>query len=217
MNAGLRYWLAGTVGGLVLEALLGTVRYDVEGADHYRQYVDAGQPVIFVLWHGRLLPLAHFHRNQGLIALVSRSQDGEYITRLLERWGFRCVRGSSSRGGSSALRQLVRTARDGHSLTITPDGPRGPMQQMKRGALVAAQITGLPVIPAVSGADRAWRLGSWDRFLIPKPFARVRVAYGEPHFVPRDGGEEALIASSRSVEASLNQLIAAVDVDGHRG
>lgn len=217
MNEGARYTIAGLAGSTLLGALHKTARFEVEGAEHYRQFTEAGRPVIFVLWHGRLLPLAYHHRHQDLVALVSRSKDGEYIARVLERWGFDPVRGSSSRGGGTALRQLVRRARGGRTLTLTPDGPRGPRQRMKPGALIAAQMSGLPLIPVAAGADRGWWFESWDRFLVPKPGARIRVAYGEPYFVPRDADTAALEEHGRTLEAALNRLTEEVDgVPGDR-
>ena len=207
----LQYRLAGRLGQLVLDTLLATVRFEVGGAEHYRRYTEQGQPVIFVLWHGRLLPLAYLHRGEGIVALISRSADGEYLARLVKRWGYIPVRGSSSRGGSAALRELVRHARSGRSLAITPDGPRGPRQQLKDGVLVASQLTGLPLVPAAAGADRAWWVEGWDRFLIPRQFARVRVAYGPPLTVPRDAAAGELAAIRQTLQAELDRLTSEVD------
>ena len=211
MRGELRYRVASGLGRAVLDALLATARFEVSGAEHHRQFTAHGQPVIFVLWHGRLLPLAHLHRGEGIAALISRSRDGEYLARLLERWGFVPVRGSSSRGGSTALREMVRQARAGRCLAITPDGPRGPRQRLKEGVLVAGQLTGLPLIPVTASASRAWWVGGWDRFLIPRAFARIRVVYGPPVRVPRDAGAEELAALRLSLEEELNRLTAEVD------
>ncbi len=211
MRRGLRYRVASGVGKVVLDSLLATARFEVKGAEHHQQFTAHGQPVIYVLWHGRLLPLAHLHRGQGIAALISRSADGEYLARLIERWGFVPVRGSSSRGGSAGLRELVRQARAGRCLAITPDGPRGPRQRLKEGVLVAGQLTGQPLIPATASASRAWWVGGWDRFLSPRAFARVQVAYGPPVRVPRDAGEQELAALRCALEEELNRLTAEVD------
>ncbi|HEX7090172.1 MAG TPA: lysophospholipid acyltransferase family protein [Longimicrobiales bacterium] len=210
----LRYRVAGRLGQLVLDALLATARFEVGGAEHYRRYTAHGKPVIFVLWHGRLLPLAYLHRRQGIAALISRSADGEYLARVLMRWGYVPVRGSSSRGGSAALRELVRHARSGRCLAITPDGPRGPRQRLKDGVLVASQLTGLPLVPLAAGADRAWWVEGWDRFLIPREFARVRVAYGPPLCVPRDADAGELDEIRRTLQAELDRLTSEVDSGG---
>ena len=203
---------AALVGGALLDSLFATVRYNVEGKENYEQFTRAGKPVVFAIWHGRLLPAAHLHRGQGVITLISPSADGEYLARLLGHWGFGNVRGSSSRGGTEALRELVRSVRRGHSLAITPDGPRGPMQKLKPGVLVAAQLAGAPVIPATASANRGWWPGRWDRFLIPKPFASVRVRYAEPYFIPRDAGDAEIEQHAQRVEQILNQMTADIDV-----
>ena len=220
----LRYRAVGAVAGGLLDALLATIRCELLTEEYDRPFRDRGKAVIFVLWHGRLLPLAHRHRDQDVVALVSRSADGEYITRVLEHWGFGAARGSSSRGGDRALRELVRHVRAGRSICITPDGPRGPREQVKPGALLVAQLTGQPLIPAAAGTDRAWWFGKWDRFLVPKPFARIRVAYGPPLHVPREGGAAALEEAAHSLQQSLDRLTQLVDAgdgrselaDGHR-
>ncbi|HUG41050.1 MAG TPA: lysophospholipid acyltransferase family protein [Longimicrobiales bacterium] len=210
----LRHRLAGDAGRLALNALLGTVRYRVEGGEHYAPLAEAGQPVIFALWHGRLLPLTYFHRHGRIAALISRSGDGEYIARVVEGWGYATVRGSSSRGGGEALRDLVRRARDGWSLALTPDGPRGPRQELQPGVITAAQLTGLPIVPLTGGCRRAWWPGSWDKFCVPKPFSTVRVLYGEPRWVPRDADRAELARHAGALEAQLNAMTEEADRDG---
>lgn len=196
-----------------LDTLLGSVRFEAEGVEHYRSYQRAGRGVIFVLWHGRLLPLSFRHRGEGVVTLISQSRDGEVIARVVEHWGYTTVRGSTSARGAAALRDLVRYARAGRSLAITPDGPRGPRNTMKPGALLVAQLTGAPVVTAAAGTDRAWWFEQWDRFIVPKPFARVRVAYGPPLFVPRDTDEAGLARLCKQVEDALNALVRKVDGD----
>jgi lysophospholipid acyltransferase (LPLAT)-like uncharacterized protein len=210
-EAGLKTRLIAGAGGGLLSTLLDTCRVEQQGTENFERFHREGRPVVFVLWHGRLLPCTYWNRHQNLVTLVSQHRDGEYISRIVERWGYTAVRGSSSRRAAGALRELVRHVRAGRSLAVTPDGPRGPRQVMKAGALLAAQLSGAPVIPAAGGASRGWWFGSWDRFLVPKPFARVRLAYGEPVWVPRDADEAALERISRDVEARLNALTAHVD------
>ncbi|MBX6364901.1 MAG: lysophospholipid acyltransferase family protein [Gemmatimonadetes bacterium] len=209
-----RYDVAASAAGLLLDGLFATVRYEVRGFERHRSWLDGGGAVVYVMWHGRLLPLAHNRRDEGHVCLVSRSRDGEYLTRLLTRWGFGAVRGSSSRGGSAALREMVRLARRGRSLCVTPDGPRGPRERLKPGALLAAQVAGLPVVPCASGTRRAWWIEGWDRFLVPKPFARIRIAYGEPVMIPRSAGREELASIAADVERELGRLMAWVDGEG---
>jgi hypothetical protein len=167
--------------------------------------------VIFSLWHGRLLPLTWRFRNRGLVPMISRSGDGEYIARIVESWGYRPVRGSSSRGGQEALRDMLRVARAGGSLVLTPDGPRGPFRELKTGVLTAAQLTGYPIIPAASAARRASFYGRWDRFLVPHPFTRVVVGFGEPITVPRTADAAELARKKAEVTAAMNALTGELD------
>jgi lysophospholipid acyltransferase (LPLAT)-like uncharacterized protein len=153
------------------------------------------QPIVFALWHGDLLPLLYQHRHEGVSVLISEHRDGELIARVAESLGFRTVRGSSSRGASRALVGLTRELTSGHDVAITPDGPRGPARSFAPGALIAAQRAKAPVIAVGLVATRAWRLRSWDRFVIPKPFSRLRIAYSDPVMLdaanPRAAAEEA--------------------------
>lgn len=206
MRRGLRYALAQHAGGALVDALLSTVRFDVENEIAYRRYWEIGRPVIFVLWHGRLLPLGYLHRGQRVYGLASLSADGEYIARVLQHWGMPMVRGSSSRGGDTAFREMVRVVRSGHSMSITPDGPRGPRQQLKPGVIQLAQLTGAPLIPIGAAANRAWCFVSWDRFLVPQPFARVHVEYGEPVEIARDADAGAVATAAARVQQALDGL-----------
>jgi len=199
------------LGGTALDALMRTTSVRTEGEENFRQFWREKRPVVFTLWHGRLLPCTYHHRHQDVVTLVSHHRDGEYITRLVQKWGYTAVRGSSSRGGLDALRELVRHLRGGRSLAITPDGPRGPREKLKPGPLLAAQLTGAPIIPVASGASRASYFGGWDRFLIPHPFARLQIAYGEPVYVPRRADEAELQAVADEVEGRLGELMRRVD------
>jgi len=170
-----------------------------------REHVDAARlgrgAVMYAFSHGVLLPLAYTHRRRAIQIMVSESRDGEIITRVTEAMGFGVVRGSTSRGGGRAALRLARRGSEGHDLGFTPDGPRGPRGHVGPGASLIAARSGLPVVPISVGADRAWRLRSWDRFLIPKPGARVVVNYQPPIHVGRDDdGEAAAEAIRRGME-----------------
>jgi len=151
----------------------------------------SGQRVIFTLWHGELLPLLWHHRGEGVAVVISEHRDGEIIAQIAERLGYTTVRGSTSRGGGRALIGLMRAIQSGHDGAVTPDGPRGPAHVFAAGAAIASQRTGAPLVMVRAGATRAWRLKSWDRFLVPKPFATVRVAYGPIISVDADSPREA--------------------------
>ncbi|MFL5487821.1 MAG: lysophospholipid acyltransferase family protein [Gemmatimonadaceae bacterium] len=155
----------------------------------------ARQPFIFALWHGHLLPLLWYHREEGVAVLISEHRDGELVARAATSLGFTLIRGSTTRGAERALISLVRQLQSGREVAITPDGPRGPARKFAPGALVAAQRSSAPIVPVAAAADRVWRLKSWDQFMIPKPFARVTVSYGNPARVnantPRAAADEA--------------------------
>lgn len=196
---------------LALSALMRSCRFTEINAVAPFEQIARGEPVIFSLWHGRLLPLTWRFRGRGLIPMISRSGDGEYIARIVESWGYQPVRGSSSRGGRAALRDMVRVAREGGSLVLTPDGPRGPFQQLKPGVLQAAQLTGHPIIPASAGARRASFFGRWDRFLVPHPFTRIVVNFGDPIHVPRAAGPAELERLQEQVTEIMNTLTREAD------
>ncbi len=166
-------------GGVVLRALASTWRYRVVGAQALESLRAEKTPFIFSLWHGQLLPLIWHHRSEGVAILVSEHRDGELIARIASSIGYRLIRGSTTRGGDRALLALVKELRSGGEVAVTPDGPRGPARSYAPGAVVAAQRAGAPILPIAAHADRAWYLSSWDRFMIPKPFATVTVAYGK--------------------------------------
>ena len=164
----------------VLQMLARTWRIRVVNGEHVRDLRRAGHTFIFALWHGQLLPLLWHHREEGVRVLISEHRDGELVARTAQSLGYGLIRGSSTRGAERALISLVRELQEGHEVAITPDGPRGPAATFASGALVAAQRSDSFILPVAASADRAWRLRSWDRFMIPKPFARVTVAYGAP-------------------------------------
>jgi len=169
----------------------------------------AGGPVLYALSHGVLLPLVFAHRDRGVRVLISESRDGEIIARIVARLGFVPVRGSSSRGGAEAVIRMAKEARAGWDLAITPDGPRGPRGSVAPGALAIATRGRVPIIPVGVAADRAWRARSWDRFLVPKPFARVYVAYGAPLDPQAASVEEGLARVEAQAEDCLRGRCAA--------
>ena len=184
--------------GLLLAGLLGrTWRIRERNADGWRRLRAEKKPWVFALWHAVLLPIAYKHSNEGVAVLVSQHRDGELIARVLAAWGNSTVRGSTTRGGSRALLAMIRELEQGVPVAVTPDGPKGPPREFQGGALIAAQRAGVPVIALAVHADRAWRLKSWDRFMIPKPFARVTFAYGAPTMVGGTSPREAAAESAR--------------------
>jgi lysophospholipid acyltransferase (LPLAT)-like uncharacterized protein len=188
-----------------LVGLLGkSWRIEVTHREHWSKLTDAGRPFLFLLWHEVILPLLWFHRRQGVAIVVSEAQDGRYLAELAGKLGYRCLFGSSTRGGVRALLAASRALEEGTPVAITPDGPRGPRRELKPGILAAAQRSGAPILPIHAVADRAWRLRSWDRFMVPKPFARIRIKYGEPFAVAE--GEEGLSRGAVQASQALERL-----------
>jgi lysophospholipid acyltransferase (LPLAT)-like uncharacterized protein len=176
----------------------------------------AGAPLIYVVWHARLLLLPYLYRRRALRVLVSRSEDGAMVADLVRRFGFVTVRGSSSRGGAEGLLSLARAVRQGHSVVVVPDGPRGPREVLKRGVVLLARLTGAHVVPAALGASSEWRARSWDEFRIPKPFSRCVVRFGEPILVPRDLDGAAQETVRKDIEAALHAVTWQVDEEARR-
>lgn len=181
---------------LVHALLTRTYRWRVDGRPHQARR-DAGEPArcVYSIWHAHIWVLLRCMHGQELSVMVSEHRDGEAIARVAQRLGYATVRGSSTRGGARALLEMARAGRDGQGdLLLTVDGPRGPAGEVKEGVVFAASRTGLPVVPMGVAAGSAWRAGSWDRHLLPQPFSRVAVAYGEPLMVPQDAGRDELAA-----------------------
>lgn len=182
-------------GYFLIRALASTWRVRTVNTDSYTTLRARHQPFIFAFWHGQLFPLLWVHRGESVAVLVSAHRDGEIVARIAERLGMRTVRGSTTRGAARALLGVVRELEEGREVAVTPDGPRGPARKFASGALVAAQRAGAPIIAIGVSAKRAWRLKSWDEFMIPKPFTRVDVVYSAPTLVtagsPREAENEA--------------------------
>jgi len=183
-------WLS-LVGSWLIRLLGVTWRVRLIDAGPIDRLRHDGQPVALLLWHGQLLPLLYVMRFQSIACLISTHKDGELIAQVARRLGCTLIRGSSSRGADRALLGLVRALRDGFTVAVTPDGPRGPYRTFASGALVAAHRAGAPVVAFGVHASRAWYLTSWDRFMIPKPFATLTIVFDAPAVVPGDSSREA--------------------------
>ncbi len=192
--------------GTALLVLLGrSWRVRILGRDALMARQPDDPRVVYTLWHGQMLPILWGHR-QPTGVLISEHRDGEIIARIVARFGFFGIRGSTSRGGARALLECVRTLRDGADVAITPDGPRGPRHSFASGALVVAFRAKTSIVPIVANVSRKWTLGSWDGFEIPKPFARVTVLYGAP--VPVDVADvrEASLRTDEFVQVMRDNL-----------
>lgn len=210
MRHGRPWWFgpASAGGAVALRGLGATWRVRRTNTAAVDAWLDGGGRCIYALWHCRMLPCIYAYRDLGVAALVSRSKDGELITGVIERLGYVAARGSSTRGGQEGFQDLVRFAAAGRSLTITPDGPRGPKEVVKPGLVRLASLTGLKVLPVASASRGAWVMRSWDGFRVPRPFARVLVAYGEPLEVPGGLDEAAAEAWRVRLEEALRECTA---------
>ncbi len=189
----------------LLEILCRTYRWKIEGAEHYQAVLESGRQPILALWHGRILPGLHYFRNRGIVVITSQNFDGEWIARILHRFGFGTARGSSSRGGARALVQMRRDLAAGRPVAFTVDGPRGPARVVQPGVAFLAGATGQPILPYHIESDRHWTLKSWDRTQIPKPFSTVALVVGDPiHLASTESA--AVDAGVHAVEQALQVL-----------
>ncbi len=168
----------------VVRGLMSTCRLRVLGADVEKKHIGGGKGFIGVVWHKDFLFALDYFRRRKIVVMVSRSKDGELVTRAMHRMGYRTVRGSSSAGGREALAELTDLVREGWGAAIIADGPRGPARKAKIGCVLAGRGTGAPLIPWGCHAEPNITARNWDRTMIPKPFARITMGFGNPIYVP---------------------------------
>jgi lysophospholipid acyltransferase (LPLAT)-like uncharacterized protein len=202
---------AGWVLSLIMRLVFFTSRKRYTNPKVLRHHFDGGQSFILVAWHNRNLfapfgYLAHASAGRRFRPLASASKDGSIAAAAMRGLGVECIRGSSSRGGSAALRQMLKAARRGDDLGITPDGPRGPKYVVQPGVVAAARMTGLPIIAMSCQARRKKILRSWDAMIVPYPFNRLHYAYSEPIAVARDADDAAMEQVRLEVERELMRL-----------
>ena len=165
----------------------------------------ASPPTIWCFWHRCVIPATYRCRNNQIAVMTSRSFDGEYIARVIRKFGFGAVRGSSSRGAVGALLGMRRELEQGHSVAFTIDGPRGPRYMAKPGPVLLAKKTGVPIDCFYIALERAWVLNSWDRMMIPKPFSRAVFYASSPISVPPDADDEQLTALHQQMQETLER------------
>ena len=193
------------VGAPIIAALGRTLTWKVEGLAHLAFEGSARRPIM-AFFHGRVLTATYFFRRRGIVVMISENFDGEWIARIIERFGYGASRGSTSRGGQRALLQMKRIIADGKPAGFAVDGPRGPARSVQPGAVWLAKLTGNPVVPFHMEASRYWTLNSWDRTQIPKPFSTVALCVGQPIEVPEHADEAVIEAKRQQLEASLHAL-----------
>ncbi|MFL6245677.1 MAG: lysophospholipid acyltransferase family protein [Thermoanaerobaculia bacterium] len=185
---------------LIVRALTSTLRVRHVHPEH----LDNTPQYILAFWHRQLLPLlGHAHWKKPITVMSSQSKDGQFSTATLSWFGIESVSGSSTRGGSAAVRGILRVARAGKSIVFTPDGPRGPAEVVKDGVIFTARASQLPIVPLAFALKKYKQLRSWDRMMIPIPFSKGVCIYGEPMIVPRDSDTEEW---RLKLERTLNEL-----------
>jgi len=202
-------WLI-AFGFRLLQLWARTLRYEIEDRAGI-----VGKPIaenyIGALWHNRLLlfpfVLRRFFLNRHGAALISASRDGELLADAIKRFGFDVVRGSSSRLGASAILQLTDVLASGHDVVITPDGPRGPAYELGPGVIFLAQKSGAAVVPINMEYSNCWRIKSWDQFIVPRPFGKVRVIIGQPHRVRSTSTEDEFEAERLRLQNAMMALV----------
>jgi lysophospholipid acyltransferase (LPLAT)-like uncharacterized protein len=202
-------WLI-AVGFRLLRLWARSLRYELDD-----QAGIVGRPVtanyIGALWHNRLLifplVLRRLLPNRGGAALISASRDGDLLADAIHRFGYDVIRGSSSRLGARAILQLTEMLTSGRDVVITPDGPRGPAYELGPGIVFLAQKSGAAVLPMNLEFSHCWRLGSWDRFIVPRPFAKVRVLIGQPHVVKATSTPEEFERERLALQNSMMTLV----------
>ena len=196
-----------TAVGYPLLALLGrTLRWRVHGLEHLDQITASGRQPVMAFWHGRILGAAYYFRRRGIVVITSENFDGEWIARIIERFGYGSARGSTSHGAARALLQLRRAMGQGKAAGFTVDGPRGPACQAQPGAVWLASETGSPLLPFHLEAERYWTARSWDRTQVPKPFSRMALVVGKPIDVPADAGDPLIEVKRLELERALTAL-----------
>jgi lysophospholipid acyltransferase (LPLAT)-like uncharacterized protein len=194
------------VGYRLINALGHTLRWRTEGLHHLESIRASGRQPVMAFWHGRILPATFYFRRRGIVVITSENFDGEWIARIIERFGYGTARGSTSRGARKAMLQLVKDMKAGLPAGFTLDGPRGPARVAQPGAVWLASATGNPLLPFHLEASSHWSLRSWDRTQIPKPFSTVALVVGEPMDVDQSASAETLEHARVELERRLHLL-----------
>ena len=183
-----------------------TARFEVIGWENHQKAEENGGLPIYCFWHDRIFLTTYWWRNRRSVVMTSRSFDGEYIARFIQRFGYGAIRGSSTRGAVGAVVEMVRLMRAGCTTAFTIDGPKGPAYVAKMGSVLLAKKSGHPIVPVTMALARYWKVPSWDSFQIPKPFTKARVYVAPPIYVSPDADENELNAKRDELQAVLDDL-----------
>ena len=184
-----------------------TLRYEIDGWENLAQLESAGKLPIYCFWHDRIFAGTYFFRNRKIIVMNSLSFDGAYMARFVQKLGYGSVRGSSTRGGTGALVEMIRLMRSGFATAFTVDGPRGPRYEAKLGPVLLAKKTGEPLLPFLLECKKFWSVNSWDKPQIPKPFSRVKLMIEKPIYVSAEASDPVLEQKRNELQAVLESLV----------
>ena len=202
-------WLIPLPAYIITRLLFFSLHKELRDCDEFLERWQKGEPLIAVLWHNRALLCAPFYLWIGggrVVLLASQSFEGFLASRIFWFFGAEVAWGSSTRGGEEGMKEMIEFGRKGYHLAITPDGPQGPVYQVKPGAIRIARATGFPVYPVAYYADRVTRLNSWDKFIIPHPFSRFLFMAGKPVTVPEDADDGMIEQKRMELEDELNRI-----------
>jgi len=210
----IKWKIIGVFGKLVIDLLFLTTRIESIGYEKVKPTIDS-KKVVGAFWHSRILLVSYLFKGLDAAILVSASDDGEYISRVIEKQGHEPIRGSTSKGGLRALAAMIRRLKQGRPGVVVPDGPQGPRFKVQHGVITLAKKTGCAVLPISFSAKRQKMFSSWDRFIFPYPFTKCRVIYGELIYVPEDADSETESRYRRKLEDELRRIT--VEADAHFG
>ena len=177
----------------------------IDNRESEEQFTSGYRGAVYATWHQRMFYFFHYFGARHVTMMISRSKDGEYAWKGAKLFGFKCVRGSSSRAGRQARDELIEKVREGELGGMLADGPKGPPREAKIGSVLIAKEAGVPLVPMMYGASRRWVFNSWDRYIVPKPFSKIYVIHGDPILIPADADNETVEAKRKEFEDALNQ------------
>jgi lysophospholipid acyltransferase (LPLAT)-like uncharacterized protein len=198
--------LTSTLGYWAIRFIGATLRWEVRDWQNLEAIKKCGKNSILAFWHGRIFMASYYFRGRGIVVMISQNRDGEYIARVIRRFGYGVARGSSTRGSHAAMMETLRALKLGNDVGFAMDGPRGPRYIVKPGAAYTAWKSGNPVVPFCISVDKKWVMRSWDGFQIPKPFSRAVVLIGNPISIESSAGREGIKIAEAQIQQSLEEL-----------
>jgi lysophospholipid acyltransferase (LPLAT)-like uncharacterized protein len=207
LGARFKIWIISELAHWIILIVGKTLRWKVEGWESFASHHKSKGKGIFVFWHGRIFTAAYYFRNKGIVVMTSRNRDGDYIARAILRLGYGVARGSSTRGGSSALLKMFHELKRRCDVAFTIDGPLGPRYVAKPGAVWLASKSGAPIYPFNISPEKKWVFQSWDHFQVPKPFTRVVLMMAEPILVKPQATQEELDQAQQLLQRTLEDLL----------